>query len=220
MKKHLIKNIYAITPDINDTDLLLNSVEFILESGVKILQYRNKSNNFDLKLDQSVRLQKLCKKYECLFIINDDIDLACRLNADGLHLGKDDFNLEFGDLNQIRHQFGTDKIIGISCYNSIKIAEKAKFQNADYVAFGSMFPSKTKPNAKIANFETLTLSKQSIDLPIVAIGGINFENVDQIIEAGANSVALIGVLFDDLVANNPINIMDFKQKISKLMLKF
>lgn len=218
MKKHLIKNIYAITPDLNDTSLLLQSVEFILESGIKILQYRNKSNDLHLRLEQSLALQKICQKHNCVFIINDDIELASKIQADGVHLGKDDFNLQTGDLNLVRQQLGNQKIIGISCYNSLEIAQKAYDQKADYLAFGSMFASSTKPNAKIANIETLTLSREMFkDIPVVAIGGINFENADRIIKAGANSIALISILFDDLLKNNENNLNNLKNSIQNLI---
>jgi len=125
-----------------------------------------------------------------LFIINDNVQLAKQVSADGVHLGKEDNNI-----SQARKQLGKTAIIGISCYNQIQRAIEAEQQGADYIAFGRFFPSKTKPHATAADPQIIIQAKQKISIPIVAIGGITAENANTVISAGADSIAVINGVF-------------------------
>jgi thiamine-phosphate pyrophosphorylase len=136
-------------------------------------------------------LLPLCRRYDTTFIINDDIKLCLAIDADGVHLGKTD-----GDLAAARERLGPGKILGASCYNQYEAAQQAKANGADYVAFGACFVSGTKPDAPPASLELFTKSHVSLGLPAVAIGGITPDNAKQVIDAGADAVAVIGALWN------------------------
>lgn len=136
-------------------------------------------------------LVKVCHQHNVPLIINDNIELAILAKADGVHLGKTD-----GDIIEARNRLGKEAIIGISCYNDINRALTAQQQGATYVAFGRFFPSTSKPLAAPADIDTLRKAKATLQLPIVAIGGILPENGAQLLAAGANLLAVIGGVFD------------------------
>ncbi len=188
---HGIHGLYALTPDISDTRRLSDIVRAALTGGVTLLQYRNKTADEDLRRQQAIMLQALCSEYGAQLIINDDVALAIESNASGVHLGKDDMQIA-----QARAQLGNDKIIGVSCYNEIALAQIAHAQGADYIAFGSFFPSLTKPGAVRATPELLASARKQFDVPIVAIGGITLDNARVLIQSGADAVAVITALFD------------------------
>jgi len=193
MKKSLlssIKGIYAVTPDIADTDLLIKKVEAALAGGVNVLQYRNKQANHKLQTQQARALLPLCKQYNVPLIINDSVKLCLTLDADGVHLGADD-----GNLAEVRARLGVNKILGASCYNRFDLALSAQNQGADYVAFGACFASNTKPNAPVADLRLFSQARAELDIPAVAIGGINLQNATQVIEAGADAIAIIQAIF-------------------------
>jgi thiamine-phosphate pyrophosphorylase len=125
------------------------------------------------------------------FIINDSIKLCLTLDADGVHLGADD-----GNLAEARARLGAGKILGASCYNRLDLALAAAEAGADYAAFGACFASGTKPNAVVAPLGLFMQARQSINIPLVAIGGIHLENAKQVMEAGADSIAVVGALFN------------------------
>jgi thiamine-phosphate pyrophosphorylase len=184
------KGIYAITDCENLTsDELIKKSADILNVGVPLFQYRNKETNKQKKKELAQKLQSLCNEYKTPFIVNDDVALAKDISADGVHLGKNDT-----DINTAREILGT-KIIGISCYNDLNRAMVAAKYGADYVAFGSFFPSVTKPDAKEASIELLKEAKSSLTIPIVAIGGITPENGKQLINANVNFLAIISGLY-------------------------
>lgn len=184
-----INGIYAITPN---HILDINAVEkVVIEQNISILQYRHKISDTKIQLNEALQLQILCKKHHILFIINDDIDLAKNSNADGVHLGKNDRSIQ-----QARQQLGDNAIIGVSCYNDIDLAKNAQTQGADYVAFGALFPSSTKPNAPKCPLNTLTQAKKIINIPIIGIGGINFNNQQQALDAGCDGIAMITALWE------------------------
>lgn len=189
--KHGISGLYAVTPDTDDTSGLLARVETALAGGAHLLQYRNKTAGAALRLIQGRALLALCWEYQVPLIINDHLDLALALDADGLHLGSDD-----GSLRQARDKLGSGKILGASCYNQIESALDAERSGVDYVAFGSFFPSGVKPGAVRAPLDLLNDAKRRIKLPLVAIGGITLDNAPQLVGAGADSVAVISALFD------------------------
>ncbi|MEO1939607.1 thiamine phosphate synthase [Candidatus Thioglobus sp.] len=183
-----ISGIYAITPN---QKLELNSIDQVFNQyKISILQYRHKNANEDIKIDEANKLRQLCLRHNTLFIINDDVNLAQKISADGVHLGKNDSSVE-----QARKQLGNQAIIGVSCYDDIDLAKQAQKQGANYVAFGSLFPSTTKPNAPLCPLDLIIKAKQKLNIPIVGIGGIDFNNQHQAFDAGCDAVAMISALF-------------------------
>lgn len=188
--KREISGLYAVTPDGDDTPALIAAVEAALAGGARLLQYRNKPAPAALRLSQASALLVLCRRYRVPLIINDDLDLALAVSADGLHLGAED-----GSLAAARARLGTAKILGASCYDRLELALEAVRLGADYVAFGSFFPSSVKPGAVRAPLTLLRDAKRRLSMPVVAIGGITLENAPQLIAAGADGVAVISALF-------------------------
>lgn len=182
--------LYAITPDEQDTDILLSKVEAALQGGASMLQYRNKLASHSLKVQQSRALLPLCRQYKVPLIINDSVKLCLTLDADGVHLGADD-----GNLSEARNRLGADKILGASCYNRFDLALSAQQAGADYVAFGACFSSDTKPNAPVASLELFRQAREQLKIPSVAIGGITPDNARQVIQSGANAIAVINAIF-------------------------
>ncbi len=183
--------VYAITPETTDTDLLLAQVEAALASGVAAVQYRDKSADVARRHEQASELVALCRRFNVPLIVNDDLRLADLADADGVHLGRDD-----GSLREARIILGRDKLIGASCYQSLELALAAQAAGTDYVAFGSFFPSPTKPVAGRAEAVLLREATQVIRIPIVAIGGITLANAPVLLDAGADSLAMLSALFD------------------------
>lgn len=188
--KQAISGLYAVTPDGDDTPALIAAVETALSGGARLLQYRNKSADPALRLTQARALLALCRKYRASFIVNDHLDLALAVNADGLHLGADD-----GSLAAARAQLGPARLLGASCYDRLELALEAERLGADYVAFGSFFTSSVKPGAVRAPLTLLREAKRRLSVPVVAIGGITLENAPRLIAAGADGVAVISALF-------------------------
>ena len=182
--------LYAITPDIADTDLLLAKVEAALRGGINMLQYRNKTANHKLQTQQARAILPLCRQYNVPLIINDSVKLFLTLDADGVHLGADD-----GNLAEVRARIGSSKILGASCYNRFDLALQAQKAGASYVAFGACFTSSTKPNAPVAGLDLFKRAKTELAVPCVAIGGIALENAAKLKESGADAIAVIGALF-------------------------
>lgn len=182
--------IYAITDcqNLADTDLL-DKTEKILSVGVSLFQYRNKDLQKNRQRVLAQKLQSLCHQYKTPFIVNDDVSLARELSADGVHLGQHDDNIK------IARQVLGQKIIGVSCYNDLNRAIVAEQNGADYVAFGSFFPSITKPDATTATIDLLLKAKSSLNIPIVAIGGITSENGKALIDANVDFLAVISGLY-------------------------
>ena len=139
-----IKGLYAITPDEPDTAELLRKARQALIGGARVLQYRNKIANAELRLAQARVLRELTHEFSVPFIINDEAVLAQRIDADGVHLGSEDDSVDGA-----RAMLGSGKIIGVSCYNRMALAHEAVRQGADYVAFGSFFASGVKPEQGI-----------------------------------------------------------------------
>lgn len=189
--KSRISGLYAVTPDLADTDVLLEKVDAALRGGARVVQYRSKSSDAGLRRAQASAIAGLCHKHRALFIVNDSAELARETHADGVHLGRDD-----GAVEHARAILGEGKLIGVSCYNEIGLARTAIAQGADYVAFGSFFSSGTKPAAVRADVRLLRAAAAEIALPIVAIGGIDLDNAADLIAAGADAIAVIGALFE------------------------
>jgi thiamine-phosphate pyrophosphorylase len=189
--KRELAGLYAITPDEPETDILLGKVAQALRGGASAVQYRNKTAGTDLRLEQGRALAALCRQADARFIVNDDLALALEVDADGVHLGGDD-----GDLAMARKQLGPGKLLGASCYNRIDLAQAAAHAKADYLAFGSVFDSVTKPAAVRAPLAIFAEARRKFSLPLVAIGGITLQNAPQVFAAGADAVAVISALFD------------------------
>ncbi|MFA6313591.1 MAG: thiamine phosphate synthase [Sterolibacterium sp.] len=185
-----LSGLYAITPDDPQTSPLTAMVGAALAGGVRLVQYRNKSAAPDLKHRQAAELLRLCRVHGARLIINDDLPLALALDADGVHLGRDD-----GDLRAARAALGPDKLLGVSCYADLGLAASAAAAGADYLAFGSMYASATKPEAPPAPLALLGEARRRYGLPIVAIGGITLSNAGQTVAAGADLLAVVNDLF-------------------------
>jgi thiamine-phosphate pyrophosphorylase len=182
-----MRGLYAITPDTADTESLARKVEQALKAGVVMLQYRNKMISKDKRLLQAKELAPLARGYGVPFIVNDDVEIALVVGANGVHLGRDD-----GDLAAARSKL-PGKILGASCYDNLDNARAAIRAGADYIAFGSVFPSPTKPEAVRA---PLSLFKNDLGVPLCAIGGVTLDNAPTLIAAGASLLAVISDLFD------------------------
>ena len=197
MTRARLRGLYAITDEalIPASDFAA-TVELALKGGATIIQYRDKSGDDPKRLLQASVLRDLCTDYSATLIINDDIQLAKSTAADGVHLGEDDASIE-----RARDVLGNEAIIGISCYNELQRAIEAQSAGADYVAFGAMFSSSTKPNARSASYELIRTAKEQLDIPVCAIGGIDGHNVAGVIVSGADMTALINGLFaaDDIM---------------------
>lgn len=186
-----LAGLYAITPDEPRTGILLDKVAQALRGGASVVQYRNKPAGAQLRREQGRALADLCRGAGAIFIVNDDLALALELDADGLHLGADD-----GDLAEARRRLAQGKLLGASCYNRIELAAAAAPAGVDYLAFGSVFNSATKPGAVRAPLAIFAEARRRFALPLVAIGGITRQNAPQVFAAGADAIAVISALFD------------------------
>jgi thiamine-phosphate pyrophosphorylase len=184
-----------VTPDESNTERLLEMSARVLAARPVLLQYRNKSACPALAREQASRLLALCRAAEVPLIINDSLELALELAADGVHLGRGD-----GDMALARRALdalGPGRILGVSCYGEWERAVMGAAAGADYVAFGAMFASVTKPEAPSAPLELLTRARRELELnvAVAAIGGITLDNVGRLFEAGADLVAVVSDVF-------------------------
>jgi thiamine-phosphate pyrophosphorylase len=186
-----ISGLYALTPDLLDTDELIARVTAAIAGGAAALQYRNKIASPPLRRAQALALRDLCAAQGTIFIVNDDVNLAYAVDADGVHLGRDDVPLP-----RARQRLGSTAIIGASCYDSLECAAAAVAAGADYVAFGSFFPSTIKPDAVRVEAALLTAAKVRWNVATVAIGGITPATAPALIAAGADALAVLTALFD------------------------
>jgi thiamine-phosphate pyrophosphorylase len=175
-----LRGLYAITPE---EPALVDKVRAALDGGIALLQYRRKRGD----LQEAREIAALARRYGVPLIVNDDVELALELGAQGVHLGRDD-----GDLGVARRRL-PGRILGASCYNDAELARRAIGAGADYVAFGSVFASPTKPAAVRA---PLALFATALEVPLCAIGGITVHNAPQVLEAGADLLAVVSDLFD------------------------
>lgn len=184
-----LKGLYAITDSNLLAGRLLPAVAAALAGGARIVQYRDKSGDAAKQLTEATALLILCRQHQALLLINDDIELALAVGADGVHLGRGD-----GSLRAARERMGPAAIIGATCHGSLAFAEDAAQAGASYVAFGAIYPSPTKPTAASASLATLSAAHR-FGLPVVAIGGISVDNAAPVIAAGADCVAVISDLW-------------------------
>ena len=191
------RGLYAVTPDEADTPRLIAKVRLALAGGAAAVQYRNKPAGPALRLVQATALAEICGEAGVPLVVNDDVALALEVGAAGVHLGRED-----GELAAARNRLGPGKLLGASCYDRIDLAVAAAGGGADYVAFGTMFGSPTKPAARRASLALLGEARRRTGLPVVAIGGITIDNAAAVVAAGADALAVIAALFaaDDIAA--------------------
>lgn len=186
-----ISGLYAITDEeLLPAGQLLNAVHRALQGGARVVQYRDKTKDSRKRLAQAEGLQHLCAGFGRPLIINDDVALAVRVGAAGVHIGRED-----GAVAAARTALGAGRLIGVSCYNDLDLARAAVTQGADYVAFGRVYPSATKPGDIYAPLHLIRAAAAELSCPVVAIGGITANNAGPVIAAGATAVAVIGDLF-------------------------
>lgn len=186
-----VRGLYAIT----DTALcaergLVHDVAAAIRGGAVMIQYRDKSADAARREREARELLQLCRKHKRPLIINDDIELAREIGADGVHLGAED-----AGLRAARSRLGQDAIIGISCYNSMELARKARRAGADYIALGAFYETQTKSATVRAPLALLREASDNLRLPIVAIGGITPDNGATLVEAGAQMLAIVSGVF-------------------------
>lgn len=182
------RGLYAINAETSDTQVLLAWAQAVLEGGAGWLQYRDKGSDHPRRLDQASGLVALCRQFNARLIINDDIELADRCGADGVHLGRDD-----GEVAAARARLGARAIIGVSCYDDLARAREQARAGASYLAFGAFHPSGSKPDTRRAPPQILRRAR-ALGLPLVAIGGITPDNGAALVRAGADWLAVIGGL--------------------------
>ncbi len=184
-----LKGLYVLT-DEHLGERLETAVAAALAGGARLVQYRDKSTDDARRKTEARMLRELTRRYDALLIVNDDPELAAAIAADGVHLGRDDPGIA-----EARRLLGVDAVIGVSSYDSLQRARDAVAAGADYVAFGSVYPSPTKPDAARAPLELLTAAKRELAVPICAIGGITPDNAAPVLAAGADMLAVISAIF-------------------------
>lgn len=189
-----LRGLCAVTLDDPLLPRLSALVKAALDGGTPFVQYRNKMASRPLRRAQAAEMLRICRASGAKLIINDDVWLAVEIGADGAHLGRGD--APGGSLAAARDALGPQRILGVSCYNELERGAEAAAAGADYLAFGSMFPSRTKPGAVRAPLELLGEARRRFGLPVAAIGGITADNAAQVIAAGADMLAVVSDLFD------------------------
>lgn len=185
-----LRGLYAITPEHADGARLLSEVEAALVGGCRIVQYRDKTSAMPECVARARALRELTRHHNAKLLINDDLALSFLVEADGVHLGKDD-----GNLMAARAILGPNRILGASCYADFAAAQAAETAGVDYVAFGAVHPSPTKPNAPLAGNDLFFAAKTRLTVASCAIGGITLANAPPLIAAGADLLAVITDLF-------------------------
>jgi len=189
--KPRLHGLYVITDSgLLAPERLVSAVAEAITGGARVVQYRDKSDDFARRVWEVQDLVTLCRPLGVPVIVNDDLELARAAEADGVHLGQGDAGLKAA-----RTALGPEAIIGITCHGELELARAATAGGADYLAFGRFFPSQSKPGAKPASLEVLRAARSEFTLPLVAIGGITPENGAQLIEAGADMLAVIHGVF-------------------------
>ncbi|MCJ8169826.1 thiamine phosphate synthase [Atopomonas sediminilitoris] len=187
----LSRGLYAITDSTLLADgRLLPYCRAALRGGAQLLQYRDKSDDHDKRLREALQLRELCETFGARLIINDDLELALACQAHGLHLGQSD-----GSLAEARARLAPTAVLGATCHAELTLAAQAERAGASYLAFGRFFPSQTKPGAAAAPLSILHDAGQASRLPKVAIGGVSLDNATQLINAGADYLAVVNSLF-------------------------
>ena len=198
------KIIYLISPNKIDKDFYFNLDKVLSVKNVKFFQLRLKKAKHSSLLKIAYRVKKITKKHKVKLIINDNFTLASKISSDGCHLGQLD-----GNIIKARKKL-RNKILGITCHSSKTLAKNAINNKADYIAFGSFFKSKLKPNAKMAKMDILKWARKNIKKPIVVIGGINNQNYKKLMKAGAKYIAISSYIWDNPKLKPELAIRKFK----------
>ncbi|CAM5783142.1 thiamine phosphate synthase [Castellaniella caeni] len=190
------RGLYGITPDWADTPRLLAAIEQAHAGGMRVLQWRRKQGTPADRHAQAVAVRALCKTLGLPLIINDDWRLAAELDAEGVHLGRDD-----PALTEARRALGPGKWIGCSCYDQPELARRHLQDDVDYIAFGALYPSRVKPEAEHATLDHIRAGRALVEPfsprpAVVAIGGLTADNAPPVLQAGADSLAIISAVFD------------------------
>lgn len=188
-KKDLL--LYAVTDRrwLGEGERLYDQVKKAIEGGTTFVQLREKDLDPDHFLEEAKELKALCKEYNVPFVINDNVEIAVAMDADGVHVGQDD--MEAGD---VRSRLGEDKIIGVSAHN-VEEALLAQERGADYLGVGAVFPTGSKDDVDVLDHQTLKEICEAVDIPVVAIGGISKENIGQLAGSGVCGIAVISAIF-------------------------
>ena len=191
IEANALRGLYAITPDGLSGELLAHQVEAALRGGTRLVQYRDKQRDAAQQAKIARALLALCQRYGARLIVNDNLPLALAVGADGVHLGGAD-----GDLAAARQALGPGKLLGASCYADFELARCAAAAGADYVAFGAVYASLTKPHALRAPHHLFARCRAELGVATCAIGGITVANGAALVDAGADLLAVISDLFD------------------------
>ncbi|MCS4503449.1 thiamine phosphate synthase [Arhodomonas aquaeolei] len=187
----LIRGLYVITDaGMQPPERLIESVSAALRGGARVVQYRDKGDDRARRQAEAIAVVDVCRAAGALCLINDDVALAADSGADGVHIGRED-----GGIAEARSRLGPDAVIGVSCYNEFGMAVEAEAAGADYVAFGSVYPSQVKPDAVRAPLSLFAQARRRLSVPVVGIGGIDADNAGEVIAAGADAVAVISAVF-------------------------
>lgn len=205
-KKDLL--LYAVTDRKSDEEAFYIQVEESLKGGVTFLQLREKNLNEEAFLKEAIKLKKLCRKYEIPFVINDNVEVAVKADADGVHVGQSD--MESGE---VRKLLGQDKIIGVSAH-TVEEAQKAEKNGADYLGVGAMFPTNSKNDANSVSLETLKAICSSVSIPVIAIGGITADNMSVLKGTGICGIAVISAIYSSKdIANSAVKLKHITESI-------
>lgn len=187
----MLKGLYIVTPDWDDTAKLVEVTEKALKGGAELVQYRHKTASPEQRREQAKALQAVCKRYGKPFIINDFVDLAIELDADGVHVGESDEAVA-----AVRAKVGPNKIVGASCYGDMNLVRKAHEAGANYIAFGGFYPSRIKKYPVTTELDIVKqMKKEMPGLPSVAIGGITLENAVPLVERGVDMISVISSVY-------------------------
>lgn len=187
-----MRGLYLVTPNWDDTDQLLAATDAALRGGAAMVQYRHKTANAALRLEQAGALLALCRRHGRPLVINDDVDLCCRLDADGVHLGATDLAPAAARL-----LLGPGKIVGASCYGNLTLAQVAEAAGASYVAFGGFYPSPVKKYDFVTQPALLDAARAALSVPLVVIGGMTPAGAAPLVRRGADMVAAITAVYAD-----------------------
>jgi thiamine-phosphate pyrophosphorylase len=186
----MMKGLYIVTPDWDDTQQLLEITEMALKGGAALVQYRHKTADAALRFEQAECLLALCHSYQRPLIINDYVELCLQLDADGVHVGGTD-----AAVADVRQAIGPGKILGASCYGDVQLARAAYQAGASYIAFGGFYPSRVKKYPVTTSQDIIAQAKADIGLPVIVIGGMTVDNAAPLVAAGADMVAAISSVY-------------------------